>query len=215
MAHVRFEYTKYKDNELYTVINWLLGFSYALCIMFGLACIFSGGKGILYGILFILGAFVLAFAQARFNDWATKKEAKKLAEKRVKELICEMVQENTIEQIPDSNLQEIMNEEENSLDINKAIKCPNCGAELIADAMFCNKCGRKINTPVVTLDEVVTELPKEEEIQINVSENHKEEKTVEIDDNRIAAIRKWKVLYDEGIISKEEFEIKRKDILGL
>ena len=97
--------------------------------------------------------------------------------------------------------------------------CPYCGAKLIEAALFCNICGRKIEylveVPEEVLEEVTEELPKAVEIEIDLPENLEEGKTIEIDDNKVDTIRKWKMLHDEGIISKEEFEIKRKDILGL
>lgn len=52
----------------------------------------------------------------------------------------------------------------------------------------------------------------------NTSQTHiVDDKNVEsrLDDEKIDQIRRWKSLYDEGIISQEEFDKQRKSILGL
>lgn len=74
--------------------------------------------------------------------------------------------------------------------------CPNCSAPLPANAKFCSKCGYTIEQKNPTLETKQKQVEKNEFDQLQYLE-------------KLAELR------DKGIISDEEFEKKKKDILKL
>lgn len=74
----------------------------------------------------------------------------------------------------------------------KIAYCSSCGAAAIEGAGYCNICGKRL------IDEI-------EEIVVGQ----------QLSDTDMDQIRKWKQLLDERIISSEEFENKKKEILGI
>lgn len=90
--------------------------------------------------------------------------------------------------------------------------CKNCGAPIINHAVFCNKCGFKFESCEVSLEEIIDEQAVEEELSRSYTE--KKIVAVPIEDN-FDSIRKWKQLYDEGILTEEEFLQKKHELLDL
>ena len=80
--------------------------------------------------------------------------------------------------------------------------CPTCGKKLPADLRFCTECGTEIkplNDAGANSQEKAQEtVPKKEKLTI---------------DQQIELLQKLKSLVDAGVISQEEFEKKKKEIL--
>lgn len=87
-------------------------------------------------------------------------------------------------------------------DAPKEVICPSCGTKLKPELRFCTECGTRITTPNPVDSEV-----REESI---ASKSKKKDLTI---DQQIELLQKLKSLVDAGIISPEEFEQKKREIL--
>ena len=122
--------------------------------------------------------------------------------------------------------------------VNEGVKCPSCGQMLPSGSRFCTSCGTAINQPaaVKPVQEGITcpacgkKLPMglrfctecgSEIPEAKPLEPSQDEKQTENDipkeklsiDQQIELLQKLKSLVDAGIISSEEFEKKKKEIL--
>lgn len=103
--------------------------------------------------------------------------------------------------------------------------CRKCGAPIVTGASFCNKCGDSISEGQKkdNVGESILNIVDEKELVLEVehTEIEKPKESIlktqvsKLDDDMMDQLRKWKSLLDEGIINEEEFENKKKDILGL
>lgn len=83
----------------------------------------------------------------------------------------------------------------------KKIKCENCGTLNKKGTKFCSECGNEFEKKDKIVEE--KEIKKQEkEVQEKVDNSTKFEK-----------LREYKKLLDEGILSKEEYEIIKKELL--
>lgn len=85
--------------------------------------------------------------------------------------------------------------------------CSKCGKEIPVGMRFCTECGAAVeeNKPETPPPVIYAEQPKE-----SVEEKQKEKLSI---DQQIELLQKLKSLVDAGIISQEEFEKKKKEIL--
>lgn len=86
--------------------------------------------------------------------------------------------------------------------VQEGITCPTCGKKLPAGLRFCTECGSEI-------PEAKPSEPTQNETQIE-KDIPKEKLSI---DQQIELLQKLKSLVDAGIISPEEFEKKKKEIL--
>ncbi|MCQ2413726.1 MAG: zinc ribbon domain-containing protein [Clostridia bacterium] len=85
--------------------------------------------------------------------------------------------------------------------------CSKCGMEIPVGMRFCTECGAAVeeNKPGTP-----NPIPPTEPIKDSVEEKQKEKLSI---DQQIELLQKLKSLVDAGIISQEEFEKKKKEIL--
>ena len=79
-------------------------------------------------------------------------------------------------------------------------RCNNCGKANYSYSYACASCGHKKDEPAPA-KQVSLDAPKVEE---------KEAQSSPADE-----LRKWKQLLDDGVITQEEFDAKKKQLLGL
>ena len=97
---------------------------------------------------------------------------------------------------PDINIMPVPDKESGNKRIlsDGGWRCNKCGA---VNAAYCGTCG--------------CGAARDANVQNAVNKSQK----TEIDDSSIAAIKKYKELLDSDIITKEEFETKKKELLNL
>jgi len=91
--------------------------------------------------------------------------------------------------------------------------CPMCGGKIswflptkIGGEYICNDCGNKKQTPFPDAAEQAIDFGIKEIEAVNSSS---------LQANKVEKIRKYKELMDEGIISKEEFDSKKKILMSI
>ncbi len=122
--------------------------------------------------------------------------------------------------------------------INDGVKCPSCGQMLPSGSRFCTSCGAAIDKPAVVkpvqegiicptcgkklpmglrfCTECGSEIPEAVSAESSQSEKQTEKDSPKEKlsiDQQIELLQKLKSLVDAGIISPEEFEKKKKEIL--
>lgn len=85
--------------------------------------------------------------------------------------------------------------------------CPNCGKEVPFEFTFCTECGFAIGTESIT---PVNQKPDTKDVQIENSMAEEQKRSIE---QQIDLLQKLKVLVESGILSTEEFEQKKREIL--
>lgn len=87
------------------------------------------------------------------------------------------------------------------------IVCQKCGAQVESGLNFCMECGTPVKLPVTK------EEPKQEhDVKIRQPEPEEKKNKISID-QQIELLQKLKALVDAGVLSQEEFEQKKKEIL--
>lgn len=85
--------------------------------------------------------------------------------------------------------------------------CPECGTELDDDTVFCPKCGNKIQSDST----LPTELNKTKGAFIEENKTPVQQHTAS---TKIQKLKELKTLLDEGLISPDEFQAKKGEILN-
>lgn len=114
------------------------------------------------------------------------------------------------EAIKKSNQEEYCEEdqEEDLCETNENYKCKKCGSEVESGLKFCTECGSPVETPAS---------PSGKSTHKQVSNNHQKGTETNKDklsvEEQIELLQKLKSLVDNGVLSQEEFEQKKKEIL--
>ena len=109
--------------------------------------------------------------------------------------------------------------------IKERLYCPNCYAEVNKEDLFCGECGYQLKveeeiepTPIEKITQAKqTKLVKEKvkEIKEKVKEKVKEIKSPPETTSTKEQLKEYKQLFDEGLISEEEYKALKKKALNL
>ena len=89
------------------------------------------------------------------------------------------------------------------------IACPKCGVSITMGSKFCNNCGNdfSVNKYIVVKEKVD---PNKNSLSSTQTANQTSSST-----NTFDEIRKYKELLDAGVITQDEFNDKKKELLGI
>lgn len=186
-------------------IGWLLSASFLGAIVFTIvedSIYHNTFKELaeLYTPIIVSQSYVL-------NEYARTKGISMLSESDVDRKLGTVVDEDKVET-------------KNKDDGNGIRFCRFCGAHIESnEVLFCGSCGNKVNT-VHYESSGVTEVSKEQYTNdINDKANNLIEKyeknNLESKDSIGESLRELKKLQEEGLINQEDYDLKKKQILGL
>ena len=99
--------------------------------------------------------------------------------------------------------------------------CPQCKRHIPNDSLFCDHCGRKVaDKPLQPMENNLTNNNRAMKVNIDVpaGDNHIQEskngKDVDYEDIK-RKLEHYKAMFDEGLISQEEYNLLKSKLLGI